>query len=165
MTLTHLRPLPLFLGLTPNTCLSPTAYAIPSSASSLRSNFNANMAFFLTNYTLILLLNALIISLSHPIMLLMCSLVSSLWYLHRVTVNVPLPPPLSPHLTPFRRTVVLLAATLYVFLSYCMVPLLAVLGVTAAVCGAHAAGRNAGDIKAKTGKEDGGMDDRGMIDV
>jgi hypothetical protein len=167
LTLTHLRPLPLFLGLTPNTCLSPTAYALPSSALALRSNVTSNLGFFLTNYILILLLNALIISLSHPLMLLMCTLVSLLWYLHRITVNLRLPPSLEPHITPFRRTCVLLVVTVYVFLYYCLVPMMATVGVTGFITMAHATGRNAGDIKSKTGKggEEDFMDERGMIDV
>jgi len=97
-------------------------------------------------------------------MLVYCSLTASLWYGHRITVNRSLPPSIATYLTPFRRTLILLLVTLYVFVSYCLVPLLAVLGVTSVVVGAHAAGRDTDDIKILTHQEVKG-DERGMVDV
>eukprot|EP00520_Triparma_pacifica_P020170 CAMPEP_0118637978 /NCGR_PEP_ID=MMETSP0785-20121206/3439_1 /TAXON_ID=91992 /ORGANISM="Bolidomonas pacifica, Strain CCMP 1866" /LENGTH=137 /DNA_ID=CAMNT_0006529197 /DNA_START=304 /DNA_END=715 /DNA_ORIENTATION=+ len=133
----------------------------------LRLNVMTNMSYFLTNYLMIGGLNAVIISLSHPIMMFWCIAVALLWYCHRLTVNYPLPPFLSPHLTPFRRTLLLLVVSLYVFIWYCLMPLLAVAGVTAFVVVGHAAGRNSADIKAVISHDKdtkGGKDDKGMID-
>ena len=108
LTLSSLRPLPVFLGLSSNgrsICINPQAFHIPyadpttdpttdptsdvdptstssdPASSTLKYRYAQNLNYFLTNYILLLFLTTLIISLSHPLMLLILSALLTLHFL------------------------------------------------------------------------------------
>ncbi|GMI32172.1 hypothetical protein TeGR_g11848 [Tetraparma gracilis] len=171
LTLSTLRPLPLFLGFSSTdsgaVCLSPTAYTLPLGAapptpskaprappSSLSARLALNLNYFLTNYLLLSFLALLIISLTHPLVLFYCAGTGLLWYGHTAllasspTLVVAGRDVFSSLLSPKRRTYICSLVTLVVFLFYALLPLVTVLSVSAGLCGAHAALRDPRDIEA-----------------
>eukprot|EP00527_Entomoneis_sp_CCMP2396_P008213 CAMPEP_0198140030 /NCGR_PEP_ID=MMETSP1443-20131203/3257_1 /TAXON_ID=186043 /ORGANISM="Entomoneis sp., Strain CCMP2396" /LENGTH=274 /DNA_ID=CAMNT_0043802339 /DNA_START=250 /DNA_END=1074 /DNA_ORIENTATION=- len=83
-----LRPLSQFLGISPAGCLAPEAFGTPvkrldkSTLEKLKSRISLNLAFFLTNYVLVVLLVATVVALMHPGMILFVGLLYGLWTLH-----------------------------------------------------------------------------------
>ena len=140
-------------------CFSPTAYTLPVAIStptkgaksqagpppSISARLSLNLSYFLTNYILLSLLALLIISLTHPLMLLYTFLVGGLWYGHSLTLTknyklvIANKDVFGDILTPKRRTYICTIVTLFVFIFYALLPLVTVLSVSAAITFAHAA--------------------------
>lgn len=93
ISLNTLRPLPVFLGITGHSfCLSAGAFTPPKEekktlVESIRTRVALNGAFFLTNYALVAFGVAVVVALLHPGMLLVISVVCTLWWLHDYLIN------------------------------------------------------------------------------
>ena len=93
LTLSHLHPLPHFLGLdATGTSLTPSAYSPPqlrskSLPSYLPSRLSRNVVHFLPNYALLGTVTLAVVALSHPVALLAVSLTLLLWFLHHLSIS------------------------------------------------------------------------------
>lgn len=94
ITLDTLRPLPMFLGVSGHAfCLSAGAFTPPMAEGkktvmdSIQTRITLNGAFFLTNYALVASGVAVVIALLHPGMLLVCSIMYSLWWFHEYLIH------------------------------------------------------------------------------
>lgn len=89
-----LRPLPVFLGITPTAmCLSAGAFTPPvrkmdkSSYGKIRSRIKLNLAYFLSNYALVAVAVGVVVALMHPSMLLFLAACAGLWSLHSLMIR------------------------------------------------------------------------------
>lgn len=84
-----LRSLPQFLGISAaNGCFAPEAYGAPvkhldkSTMEKIKSRVSLNLAYFLTNYVLVVFLVATVVALMHPGMILFVGVLYGLWTAH-----------------------------------------------------------------------------------
>ena len=149
VTLDTLRPLPQFLGVAPNLCLSAGAFTPPAShfdkstAEKIRSRITLNFAFFLTNYVFLAVGVGLVVALSNPKMLVSIAVVVGLWLIDDQInsrqiefiikgINI------FEVLTPFRRWCILVAVSIIVGVSKCLIPLLSWLFISVIITLLHA---------------------------
>ena len=174
ISLDTLRPLPMFLGVTgPAFCISAQAFNPPSSrldknaAEKIGSRLRLNISFFISNYALIFVGTAFVVSLMHPVMLLSMAIVFGLWYAHFFVertnpsleiqvINV------TEILNSLPRSAILTVITIIVGLFKCFVPLLQVVGIAGTVIMGHAALRDPQHIE--TNDNFGGSRRRGSAD-
>ena len=135
VTLDSLRPLPQFLGIAPNLCLSAGAFTPPvahmdkSTIEKVKSRVSLNISFFLTNYMFLSIGVGLVVALSHPGMLISVTAVAGLWTIHNIIIDRKLElivkdQDLLKIITPFHRWCFLMALSIIVGVGWCLVPLL-----------------------------------------
>lgn len=157
LTMDTLRPLPIFLGLTPtgpsSFCISADAFSPPSTHADktaipkFRTRVSLNLAYFATNYALLAAGTAVVVALMHPFMLLYLGIVWALWSFHLVMVRedvrlVVMERDLRDFLTPRRRSVVLTLFTAWVVVDKCSKPFLLVVAISSFVVLFHAVMRD-----------------------
>jgi len=175
ITLSTLRPLPMFLGVTgPSFCISAQAFAPPSkrfdkyAAEKIGSRLKLNFAFFLTNYALIVGCTAFVVALMHPAMLVLMGIVYGLWYLHFLIERAGLSMvyggvDFGEVFTTSRRAIVLTVLTVLVGVFKCLIPLLEVFAISGIAILAHASMRDpqhvetCGDFGTGDGDGSGGV--------
>ena len=135
MTLDTLRPLPQFMGISANLWLSPGAFSAPSThimdrstIEKVKNRVNLNVAFFLTNYVLLAIGVGLVVALSHPRMLIAIGFVFSLWSVNTFLVEKKVElifkgKDVLEIISPFHRWCFLMAVSIAVGISYCLLPL------------------------------------------
>lgn len=152
-----LRSLPLFLGLSPNNCLGPTAFTPPvktldkSTLEKIQSRVSLNVAYFLTNYLLVASMTGLVIALLHPGMVFFLVLCYSLWMVHGFLIRnefILFGIPVHGLLTVQQRFYGLFVVTTLVVVWKCLVPTLLWVWMSAFLILTHAFLRDPKDVEA-----------------
>ena len=170
VTVETLRPLPVFLGIHPvGLCLSPGAFTPPvrqladkTTPEKVQSRLRLNLAYFLTNYVLLVALVAIVVALMHPGMLLVLGLVWSFWSLHTFLIKhelVVFGVQVHSLLTIQQRFYGLLAMTTLVVLWKCLVPALTVIVLSTVLVLTHAVLRDPKHIEMSATQALGVADD------
>jgi hypothetical protein len=151
-----LRPLPVFLGLQATEDdvfeLSQDAFVPPQNLntadafSKVKTRVRENLNFFATNYCMIAAMTALVVTLMHPMMLIVVSLVYGLWLAHDYLIRHELvlftSIPIQSILSVQKRFYLFLAiSTVAIFLA-CFGPFLIFLMISAFIILTHAALRD-----------------------
>ena len=157
-----LRPLPLFLGLRPESslCWSGTAFTPPvtrltkTTWDKVRGRVQLNGAYFLTNYVLLAALVGLVVALMHPGMVCFLILLYGLWSLHAFLIRNKLELfGLQVHaiLTIQQRFYGLAVLSTMVVLWKCLAPTLTFLAIAGLLIVSHALLRDPKDVEAASG--------------
>mmetsp|Transcript_7671 Transcript_7671/g.13268 ORF Transcript_7671/g.13268 Transcript_7671/m.13268 type:complete len:229 (-) Transcript_7671:127-813(-) len=147
-TFETLRPLHVFLGVSaPSLCVSTGAFNPPvrqvdkSLVEKVQIRFVTNIGFFLTNYVVVATGVAVVVSLLNPGMLLVCSVVWGLWWVHEyliyneVTIfgnNI------GTILSISQRSTVLSVVTIFTIVWKCLLPFLSFVAVSGFLIVLHA---------------------------
>lgn len=152
VSLDTLRPLPIFLGIDSSICFSAGAFSPPSSTEtkSLVERWHTRMAlngaYFLTNYALVALGVAIVIALLHPGMLMVCSVVYALWWLHSYLIANQLivfkNKDLATVLSITQRSTILTIVTFFAILWKCLLPVVSFVCVSGLLVVLHATMRD-----------------------
>jgi len=158
-----LRPLPIFLGITgPSFCFSPEAFNPPSkhwdksTTEKIRLRLRLNLAYFLTNYVFILLGTTLVVTLTHPIMIMYLGILWLLWQIHKMISqhNIPLVLmgyDIGEYFGTESRRWILYGFTACVVIFHCLVPFLTVVVVSSFLILSHAVLRDPKQIDLQGG--------------
>ena len=89
-----LRPLHVFLGISaPTMCLSPNAFSPPvqnmdkTLVEKLIVRLKFNIGYFITNYLVVAFGIAIVVSLLHPGMIVVCGMLWGLWWVHNYLIH------------------------------------------------------------------------------
>lgn len=164
ITLDTLRPLPVFLGIEPNMCLSmgaftPPAQKVQGAPEKVKSRLSLNLAYFVTNYALLTTIIAITVALMHPGMVVFVGVVWGLWTLHAFLIRnqVMLFGRVAVHdfLTVQQRFYLLSVITAWVVVWKCLKPTLIVVAISGSFIVTHAFLRDPKHIEASHARKNG----------
>lgn len=149
-----IRPLPVFLGLNSGNdiSVSPKAFSSPSTTLDVSCplriwrRVQLNFSFFLSNYALVAFMTSIVVALMHPVMLLILSIVYSLWWMHGFLIRhevVVFGTSIQNLMTVQQRFYVLFIFTSVVIVHECLVPFAIFLGISTLIIMTHALLRDA----------------------
>jgi PRA1 family protein len=142
-----LRPLPVFLGVEPNFCISAGAFTPPiqkvtkAAPEKVQSRLRLNGAYFLSNYALLATTVAVVVALMHPGMVLFVGLLWALWTLHAFMIRhelVVFGIPVHSLLSVQQRFYVLFLLTSLVVVWKCLKPTIIFLAISLSMILTHA---------------------------
>lgn len=157
VTLDTVRPLPMFLGVSgPSFCFAPDAFTPPvkkidkSTPEKFKSRIRLNVAFFLSNYALVVAGVACVVCLLHPGMLFALGLVYALWFAHHFLISnevVVGGKNIGTLISIQNRSTIIAVITCIVITWKCLVPAIVVVAISSIIILTHAALRDPKQIE------------------
>jgi len=174
-SLDTLRPLHVFLGVTaPSFCLAAGAFSPPvhhvdkSFVEKVKARLTLNLNYFFTNYALVVMGVAVVVSLLHPGMLLVCGMVWGLWSLHFFLIHNELTlfgTNLRSIMTISQRSKVLTFLTIFSIVWKCFMPVLSFLAVSGFIIVGHALLRDPKHVQHPNDTQSDAEDDKSEEEV